>query len=197
MFTQINSIEDLETLNKELKQKPHIGVDTEFRRTTKYNMRLALLQINDGDEIYLIDPLLIEEPKDQCDFLFSDSVIKIFHSCKEDIEAIHSWTGKTMGNLFDTQLAEAFLNGEYSISYQGLVDDRLEIKINKMETRSNWIRRPLTDSQLDYAASDVEFLIYLFFDLEAELIESKKLDWHKEEMEHLISRAFLPPKKNK
>ena len=86
MFTVIDSLDDLAFLNEELLGKPYVGVDTEFRRTTKDNMRLALLQINDAEEIYLVDTVLINDPKDHCSFLFSDSVIKVFHSCKEDIE---------------------------------------------------------------------------------------------------------------
>ena len=192
MFTYIDTLEDLSFLNKELLQKSYLGVDTEFRRTTKDNMKLALLQVNDGDEIFLIDAVLISDPKDNCDFLFSSSVIKIFHSCKEDLEAIYSWTGSVMKNLFDTQLANAFLDGHYSIGYQGLVEERLDITLDKKETRSNWIRRPLSDSQLSYAASDVEYLIHLFIEQERALIESNKLDWHKEELESLISNTFSP-----
>ena len=190
MFTFIDSIEDLAFLNKELLQRPYVGVDTEFRRTTKDNMRLALLQVNDGEEIYLIDAVLINDPEDNCDFLFSNSVTKIFHSCKEDLEAIYSWTGHVMKNLFDTQLANAFLDGNYSIGYQGLVEESLDITIDKKETRSNWIRRPLSDSQLSYAASDVEYLIHLFVEQEQALIESNKLDWHNQDLDSLISTIF-------
>jgi len=191
-FNLIETVEDLNFLNKELLLKPYVGVDTEFRRTTKDNMRLALLQINDGEEIYLVDTVLINDPKDNCSFLFSESVTKIFHSCKEDIEAIYSWTGKKMVNLFDTQLAEAFLNGHYSIGYQGLVAEKIGITVDKGETRSNWIRRPLTDSQLNYAASDVEFLIELFIEQNKSLKASNKLEWHNEELDFLSSRIFLP-----
>ena len=192
MYTLINSLEDLAFLNKELLQKEFVGVDTEFRRTTKDNMRLALLQINDGDEIYLVDPIYIEDPQDQCDFLFSNTVTKIFHSCKEDIEAIYSWTGSVMENLFDTQLADAFLNGQFSIGYQGLVEAKLGITVDKGETRSNWIRRPLSDSQLNYAASDVEFLINLYSEQKESLINSKKLHWHDEELRNLSLKIFSP-----
>ena len=192
MFTYIDSIEDLSFLNKELLQKPYLGVDTEFRRTTKDNMRLALLQVNDGEEIYLIDAILINDPEDNCDFLLSNQVKKIFHSCKEDLEAVYSWTGSVMKNLFDTQLANAFLDGHYSIGYQGLVEESLDITLDKKETRSNWIRRPLSDSQLSYAASDVEYLIYLFIEQEQALIESNKLDWHNEDLETMILATFNP-----
>jgi ribonuclease D len=191
-FNLIETLDDLNFLNKELLLKPYVGVDTEFRRTTKDNMRLALLQINDGEEIYLVDTVLINDPKDNCSFLFSESVTKIFHSCKEDIEAIYSWTGKKMVNLFDTQLAEAFLNGHYSIGYQGLVAEKIGITVDKGETRSNWIRRPLTDSQLNYAASDVEFLIELFIEQKKSLKVSNKLEWHNEELDFLSSRIFSP-----
>ena len=192
MFTFIESIEDLAFLNEELLLKPYVGVDTEFRRTTKDNMRLALLQINDAEEIYLVDTVLIDDPKDHSSFLFSDSVTKIFHSCKEDIEAVYSWTGKKMVNLFDTQLAEAFLNGHYSIGYQGLVEEKIGITVDKGETRSNWIRRPLTDSQLNYAASDVDFLIEIFMEQKQALTVSNKLEWHNEELDFLSSRIFSP-----
>jgi ribonuclease D len=192
LFTLIDSLEDLAFLNKELLQKDFVGVDTEFRRTTKDNMRLALLQINDGEEIYLVDPIYIEDPQDQCDFLFSDSVTKIFHSCKEDIEAIYAWTGGVMLGLFDTQLANAFLDGHYSIGYQGLVEEKLGITVDKGETRSNWIRRPLSDSQLNYAASDVEFLINLYSEQKSSLVKSNKFHWHNEELDSLSTRIFSP-----
>ena len=191
-FTFIKTLEDLEYLNKELLLKSYIGVDTEFRRTTKNNMRLALLQVNDGDEIYLIDTILIDNPKDNCDFLISNSVKKIFHSCKEDLEAIYSWTGKIMENLFDTQLANALLGGAYSVGYQNLVEEKMDIAIDKKETRSNWIRRPLSDSQLNYAASDVEFLIPLYLEQEKALLKFNKKKWHDEDLHSLVNTTFNP-----
>tara|TARA_B100001027_G_C16259245_1_gene328545 strand:+ start:152 stop:985 length:834 start_codon:yes stop_codon:yes gene_type:complete len=192
LYTFINSLDDLAFLNKELLNRPYVAVDTEFRRTTKDNMRLALLQVNDGEEIYLIDSISIQEPKGQASFLFTNSVVKIFHSCKEDIEAIYAWTGEVMNNLFDTQLANAFLNGDFSIGYQALVEEKLGIIIDKGETRSNWIRRPLTDSQLNYAVSDVEFLIELYLDQKKSLEKNDKLGWLQEELSLLTSKIFEP-----
>tara|TARA_B110000003_G_scaffold138576_1_gene140211 strand:+ start:571 stop:1398 length:828 start_codon:yes stop_codon:yes gene_type:complete len=192
LFTFIDSIEDLAFLNQELLQKPFLGLDTEFRRTTKDNMRLALLQIKDDDEIYLIDAISIDDPKEHASFLFSDHVVKIFHSCKEDLEAIYSWTNKEMLNIFDTQLANSFLYDDYSIGYQRLVEKRLGIVLDKKETRSNWIRRPLSDEQLKYAALDVEYLIHLYIEQVEELSTSSKLDWHNQEIQKLIKNTFNP-----
>jgi ribonuclease D len=191
-FIYISSEDDLSFLNQELLQKGFVGIDTEFRRTNKYNMKLGLIQINDGEETYLIDPILIEEPKDSASFLFSSSVLKIFHSCKEDLEAIKSWTGRQTCNIFDTQLANAFLNGGFSMSYQGLVDNKIGIILDKKETRSNWIRRPLSDDQLKYAALDVEYLINLYKIQEEELSRTSKLVWHNQDIERLMRETFDP-----
>ena len=192
MYTYINSKEDLIYLNRELLSKSFIGVDTEFRRTTKTNMKLALLQVNDGEEIFLIDTLMIDDPKDSCDFLFSDSVIKIFHSCKEDLEAIFSWTGNKILTIFDTQLANSFLGSDYSISYQRLVEKKIDVLLEKKETRSNWLRRPLSDAQMKYASLDVEYLIHLYTAQVEELKFLNKLEWHNQDIEKLIETIFNP-----
>ena len=118
--------------------------------------------------------------------------MKIFHSCKEDLEAIYSWTNKEMLNIFDTQLANSFLYDDYSIGYQGLVEKKLGIVLDKKETRSNWIRRPLSDEQLKYAALDVEYLIHLYIEQVEELSTSSKLDWHNQEIQKLIKNTFNP-----
>ncbi len=190
MYTFVNSIEDLACLNEELLQRPYLGVDTEFRRTSKDNMRLALLQVNDEEEIYLIDTISISDPRDHASFLYSNSVTKIFHSCKEDLEAIYSWTRKEMVNLFDTQIANAFLDGDFTIGYQGLVEQELGIILNKNETRSNWLRRPLSDSQLKYAALDVEYLIHIYKAQREELSKTSKLNWHNQDVDRLKTLTF-------
>mgnify|MGYP001347760822 CR=1 FL=1 len=196
MYTYIDNKENLSFLNKELLGRPYVGLDTEFRRTNKNNMKLALLQINDGDEIFLVDSLSIYDPSGCCDFLFSDSVIKILHSCKEDLEAIYAWTNKKMHKIFDTQLANSFLEKDYSISYQGLVEKKLGIVLEKKETRSNWLRRPLSDDQLKYAALDVEYLIHVYEEQISELSKTKKLAWHDQDIEKLILNTFSDSSEN-
>ena len=100
MYTLIENREDLEYLNKELLNKKVLGIDTEFRRTTKFNMKLCLLQINDLDETYLVDCVKILKPGESCSFLHSDKVLKVLHSFKEDLEAIASWSDKSLTNIF-------------------------------------------------------------------------------------------------
>tara|TARA_B100000212_G_scaffold342331_1_gene328904 strand:- start:2744 stop:3580 length:837 start_codon:yes stop_codon:yes gene_type:complete len=178
MFTLIENLKDFEFLDHEIvKNKSCIGIDTEFKRTNKNNMKLGLLQIFDGEEIFLIDPISIGPLSKKCNFLISNKVTKVFHSFREDIESIYSWTGDFMNNIYDTQLAEAILGRDYALSYQDLVYARIGIKLDKNETRSNWIRRPLSDSQLKYASLDVEYLIHIFEEQREELKLSKKFGW--------------------
>ena len=187
-FTLIENSKDLGFLDKELIEKPFIGIDTEFRRRSKEEVNLALMQINDGYEIYLVDCISIGKYEGFCKFLFNKNVLKIFHSCREDLEVINSWTKEGLKNIFDTQLANAFLGGSFSVGYQELVNQELDVKINKTETRSNWIRRPLRDAQLKYAATDVQFLLELYETQLEDLERQNKLSWMEEEMSLLLDR---------
>jgi len=181
MFTFIETPEDLKFLNKELLQCSHVAIDTEFRRTTKDNMKLALLQLNDSNEIYLVDCLLIKEPKAICSFLYCEDVTKIFHSCREDLEALYSWSENEVLHIYDTQIANSLLGGSFSISYQDLVKNKLGLKVSKEQTRTNWLKRPLTEDQLNYAASDVLYLIDLYQLQLEEFSKTNKLEWLEEE----------------
>ena len=198
MFTLIETAEDLIFLNKELLQSSYVAIDTEFRRTTKDNMKLGLIQINDSHEIYLIDCLQIKEPKESCSFLSSHDTKKIFHSCREDIEAIYSWTKQEVLNIYDTQIANSLLGGSFSISYQDLVKEKIGLKVDKEETRTNWLRRPLSEAQLNYAAIDVYYLIDLYRLQRQEFSETNKLEWLEEESNKiLVSDSFIETPKDR
>jgi len=189
-FIKIETKEDLKLLDQELITKDILGIDTEFRRTGKEDINLSLIQVNDSHETYLIDCIAIGKYKNYCEFLFCNEVIKIFHSVREDIDAIHSWSDNKVINVFDTQLANAFLGGSFPIAYKDLVNEKFGFSIDKNETRSNWIKRPLRESQLEYAASDVEFLIELYEEQNKELEETKKIGWLFEEVNY-ISNLIL------
>ena len=121
MFHLIESKEDLNFLSGELSERGCLAIDTEFKRTSKDNLQLSLIQISDSEEIYIIDCIKIGQLEMNLSFLSSKEVEKVFHSCREDVEAIFSWTDEKLNNIFDTQLANAFLGGSFSISYQDIV----------------------------------------------------------------------------
>ena len=114
---------------------------------------------------------------------------------KKKIKLVNGTSEDSLGDILEkckNKSVTFFLDGHYSIGYQGLVEEKLGITVDKGETRSNWIRRPLTDAQLNYAASDVEFLIELFIEQRKSLIDGNKLEWLEEEVKFLSKRIFNP-----
>ena len=190
MFHLIEDQNDLKILDEELIKLDFLAVDTEFYRKGKQDIKLSLIQVNNSEEIFIIDCIKLGTYKDNCKFLFSEKVTKIFHSLREDLEAILSWTKCKLVNVYDTQLANAFLGGSFSIGYQDLVKEKFEILIDKDETRSNWTKRPLRDSQLKYAANDVQFLIDLYIDQKEDLSRNGKIDWLYEEILFEINKIL-------
>jgi ribonuclease D len=95
-------------------------MDTEFMRVNTFYPQLALIQINDGDAIYLIDPLEISEWETFTELMLSPSVLKIFHSCSEDLGVFAHHFGLLPAPLFDTQIANAFLNQGFGLGERRL-----------------------------------------------------------------------------
>jgi ribonuclease D len=169
-----------------------IAVDTEFMRTDTFYPILGLIQISDGQSVWLIDPLAVEDFTG-LDRLFSDPAItKVFHSCSEDLEVLRHQLGIVPTPLFDTQVAAAFLGYGFSRGYSALVQDVLNVELEKHETRSDWLKRPLSASQLNYAAEDVFYLSKVYDAVESALKENARMEWIKSDMEALVATTRLP-----
>ena len=185
----VNSELRLSNLAEYWKNKTFIAIDTEFERRTTFYAKLALVQIFDGDKIFLIDPLSTSCPESLREVLENPEITKIFHSCKEDLEVLYtSWNCKLKG-LFDTQVAYSFLNSELSIGYAKLVEEFFHLPVDKKETTSNWIKRPLTDQQKNYAAKDVLYLLEIFNQQKQNLLDSRFEKLFKQECEELCLNA--------
>ncbi len=156
---------------------PRIALDSEFMRVDTFYPKLALIQINDGQTTYLIDPLSITQWQPLKDVFTSAQVVKVLHSCSEDLDAFFSNLGVLPRPIFDTQLAASFASVGGAMGYQRLVKALLDIDLEKGETRSDWLQRPLTDSQKHYAADDVHYLLPMVDILEARLRELDRLHW--------------------
>jgi ribonuclease D len=105
--------------------------------------------------------------------LENPAVIKVLHACSEDLEVLLRLTGSLPAPLFDTQLAAAYLNLGFSMGYSRLVQEVLGIELPKGETRSDWLQRPLSDTQVSYAAEDAVHLAEVFEKLRPQLSEDK------------------------
>lgn len=168
-FIWIEDIAEFSRLANIWKSGDFLAIDTEFERRTTYFQILALVQIYDGKQIYLIDPLKVECPEAFREICCDPNIIKILHSAKEDLEVLfYSWQCQIKG-LFDTQVANAFLTQEMSLGYAALVEQNCKVKLDKQETQSDWLARPLTPLQLNYAAADVFYLPKIYTQLVQEL----------------------------
>lgn len=152
---------------------PFVAVDTEFMRVDTFYPIAGLLQVSEGERAYLIDPLLIEDWTPFSALLQNPAVVKVLHACSEDLEVFLRLTDSLPAPLFDTQLAAAYLNLGFSMGYSRLVQTVLNIELPKGETRSDWLQRPLSETQISYAAEDVLHLAEVYTALQAQLSPEK------------------------
>ena len=186
--TFINTYEQFEAMCARWLTLDAIGLDTEFERTRTYYSRPALLQIFDGDAICLIDPLSIDDFSPLAEVLQRPGIIKVMHASEGDNEILEQLSGIEPRPIFDTQLAAAFAGYGYSLGYRALVKLLLELDLAKQETRSDWLRRPLSEAQIAYAALDVAHLLPMYERLQRELAELGRGGWLREETERLQQR---------
>ncbi|MBX8555395.1 ribonuclease D [Pseudomonas cichorii] len=189
MAIDIHWIRDDDSLARQCAQwqsLPFVALDTEFMRVDTFYPIAALLQIGDGSSAWLTDPLLISDWTPLSALLENPDVIKVVHACSEDLEVLLRLTGSLPVPLFDTQLAAAYLNIGFSMGYSRLVQEVLNIDLPKGETRSDWLQRPLSETQISYAAEDAVHLAELFGLLRPRLSDEKYL-WVLEDGAELVA----------
>lgn len=155
--------------------QPLLAVDTEFIRQSTMAPKLGLIQLFDGEQLALVDPLAITDWQPLQRLLAATQVTKILHSCTEDLEAFATIGITEINPLFDTQLAAEILDWGGSIGYARIVEQLTGAVLDKSESRTDWLARPLAEKQLAYAANDVKFLLPVYQKLLAEFTEPVKL----------------------
>lgn len=178
----------LATLAQQLDGAP-LALDTEFIRERTYYPKLALVQLRaaTGSE-QIIDPLALPDAGPLGPALRAGT-LKIMHSPGEDLQALQCGWNITVAPLFDTQLAAALTGLGAGLSYQNLVEAQLGIHLEKGETRSDWLRRPLSASQQLYAADDVRHLHALHAALDRRLGELGRRDWLAQDCARMVEAA--------
>ena len=172
-------------------QLGYLAVDTEFMRTDTFYAILGLVQVSDGDSCWLLDPLAITDMLPFAELLADTRVIKIFHACSEDLDVLRHSMGVLPKPMIDTQVAAAFVGYGFSKGYAGLVGEVLGIELDKHETRSDWLRRPLTEAQCRYGAEDVYYLVKVCRQLLDKLQQLDRLGWVQSDMTELLSKAAV------
>lgn len=165
-----------------------LGVDTEFMRTNTFSARLALVQLCLDGDVALVDTVAVPTSPALSARLAAAAPC-IMHSAGEDLEAMLPLLAQGPGELFDTQIAAALAGVGPGLSYQKLVAQLFGVELAKSETRSDWLRRPLSPTQLEYAAHDVAWLPQLHAELTRKLVELGRLDWLREDCRTLVDRV--------
>ena len=171
-----------------------VGMDTEFMREKAYFAELCLLQIEINREYYLVDTLaLIKDEiatKLLAELIANPKIIKIIHSCTQDIEVLSQYYNVIPRSIFDTQLAAGFCAYDGQIGYANIVKEVCHVELDKSQTRTNWQQRPLSTKQLEYAVNDVVYLYPLYEKFSAELQERQRQDWFVQESQAMIQSAI-------
>tara|TARA_B100001027_G_scaffold3777_1_gene2491 strand:+ start:10223 stop:11080 length:858 start_codon:yes stop_codon:yes gene_type:complete len=158
----IESIDDKAFVEDSLLNEKLIGIDTEFNWRKTYFPELSLLQISTESQILLIDYLKFKSLSFLKKILESNQRLIIAHSSRSDATVLSTNLKIKLKNTFDIQLAEKEINGGFIKNYGSIVSTYSGYELDKSETNSNWLKRPLKGKQLEYAANDVNFLIPIY-----------------------------------
>jgi len=176
----------LEEVSQLILNTSAVAVDTEFfwERTFYPILGMVQLAVADGS-CWLIDTVAIPDISALRPVLESESVTKVLHDAPQDLGILARAAGANPRSIFDTRVAAGFSGFESTCSLQSLLRDTLNVEISKDETRSNWIRRPLSESQLRYAADDVLHLLPLREHLINACANDSVREWLNEECKQL------------
>ncbi|AMO49898.1 Ribonuclease D [Enterobacter sp. FY-07] len=167
---------------------PAIALDTEFVRTRTYYPQLGLIQLYDGEHVALIDPLSITDWTPFRNLLINTQVTKYLHAGSEDLEVFLNAFGVQPQPMIDTQILAAFCGRPLSWGFAAMVEEFTGLVIDKSESRTDWLARPLTERQCDYAAADVWYLLPIASKLMAETEQAGRLDAALDECRLMMQR---------
>jgi ribonuclease D len=157
--------------------------------------QLGLIQVYDGEHLGLIDPVALDDMSAFNAILSNPNIVKVLHSCSEDLDALWSNLKVIPEPLFDTQFAAKLLDMGLSLGYANLVEQMLSVHVDKGESRTDWISRPLSAQQLEYAAADVYYLLPVYRQLAERIHDIGQSSWVFAESHFLAlkKRTELPP----
>ncbi|MDG2488768.1 MAG: HRDC domain-containing protein [Roseibacillus sp.] len=165
----------------------YAGIDLEADNLHRYAEQLCLIQISDGKEVFLVDPLEVEDLSPFRDYLAAQKVW--MHGADFDMTLLRREFGSLPRMIYDTQIAARLL-GILRFSYANLVEQFFEVKLCKSSQKENWGQRPLPDKMQEYAGNDVRYLLPLAQALEADLKAKERYGWFVESCQAAMKRVL-------
>lgn len=173
-----------------LREAGAVAMDTEFVRERSYYGKLGVVQVAAEGVEAIIDPLEVESLDPLLDVLFDPAIQVVVHAGRGDFEIFYEMTGRVPNNIFDAQIAAAFVGYGSQISYANLVRRVAGVSLSKGQQLTDWTRRPLSEKQLEYALDDVRYLMQIRDQLQTELTRLGRERWVREECEQLEDPEF-------
>ncbi|ECQ6295115.1 TPA: ribonuclease D [Salmonella enterica] len=173
-YQMIETDDALASLCEAVRVCPAIALDTEFVRTRTYYPQLGLIQLFDGANVALIDPLGISDWSPLKAVLRDTGITKFLHAGSEDLEVFLNAFGELPEPLIDTQILAAFCGRPLSWGFAAMVEEYTGVALDKSESRTDWLARPLSERQCEYAAADVWYLLPIAKKL---MIETEAAGW--------------------
>ena len=171
----INSDEDRDFVISLIEDHKLIAIDTEFEWRRTYYPILSLIQIATKKNIFLIDCVKCRNLGWLKNILENKKKLIIFHSVRSDATVLNTNLKIKVNNTYDVQIAEKKINGGETLNYGDLVENYFSVHLDKSETNSNWLKRPLEERQLSYAANDVNYLLELY-EKQIKILKKQKLE---------------------
>lgn len=176
---------ELVSFTDRAKKSSVLAIDTEFLREKTYYARLCLLQLATDTETAIVDPFSVDDLGVLAPLLEDRSIVKLFHAGSQDLEILYREIGVLPKPVFDTQIAAALLGHTQQLGYASLVYAECGVQLKKIDSFTDWSRRPLSQSQLAYAADDVVYLPKLYQTMHAALEEKGRIHWLDQDFEAL------------
>jgi len=177
----------------ELRNETAIFVDTEFVGEGRYYPEVGAIQVASPTQAALIDPLAITNLVPLGEILAHPGIVKVFHAATQDLAIFYRLFARPTAPLFDTQIAAALLGYDEQISFANLVERVTGVHLAKSHSFTDWLRRPLSAGQIEYALDDVRYLAKVYDHLVAELQTQGRLEWAREEYSPLENEARFQP----
>ena len=182
----IDSPGDLAALVADFDDAGVAGIDTEMVWERTFYPKLGVVQVAlPPDRCFLIDVPAVGDALSTLGPFLSGPEVKILHDAVQDLTVLKRATGASSKSVFDTRVAAGFAGLSCRISLRDLLSEVMSVELDKTETRTDWLQRPLSPMQIEYARGDVCFLV----ELRERLIErarSRGLElWLEEEMTSL------------
>lgn len=190
----LTTTQDLRAFCDAARTHDYVTIDTEFLRERSYYSKLCLVQLampgEGNDNAVLVDPLADGISLEPLHDLFRDeTVVKVFHAARQDLEIFWVDAQVFPQPLFDTQVAAMVCGFGDQVGYETLVRKIARQGLDKTSRFTDWSRRPLSKAQQTYALADVTHLRKIYEYLSAELDRTGRARWVAEELQVLTDPA--------